>query len=247
MNIVRYNMRNCGGTEDRCRTLYHSGMHGDVVRVIQELIVRGCTSISLVGFSAGGNLILNTAAALGSSAPPQLKAVASICGAMDVAATADALHQAANRFYERRFIRELTQLFRRKAELFPDIFHLNHLRRFHSIRQFDNDITAPYSGFRDADDIYSAISSSRWAERIVVPTLIIQSADDPFIRLLPSTRDKLHRNPHITFVEVDRGGHCGFVAQGLRWWAEDVVATFFRQRLGGPIAAKTLQTAMTIG
>jgi len=242
MNIVRYNMRNCGGTEDRCRTLYHSGMHGDVLRVLDELVARHCESIVLVGFSAGGNLVLNATAALGPGAPSQLKAVASICGAMDVAAAADALHGGANRFYEWRFVTELVALFHRKARLFPEVFRLEHLRKFRSIREFDNDITAPYSGFRDADDIYSSISSSRWAERIAVPTLIIQSKDDPFIRLLPATRDKITNNPHVTFLETEHGGHCGFVSQRRGWWAEEAVETFFQRVCGSSSAQRAVQT-----
>ena len=232
MNVVRYNMRNCGGTEHRCRTLYHSGMHGDMLRVLDELIARGCDSVVLVGFSAGGNLMLNAAAALGQSAPPQLKAVASICSAMDVAAAADALHLGLSRLYEWMFVRELVELFQKKVKLYPDIFHLSHLRKFHSIREFDNDITAPYSGYRDADDIYASISSSRWVERIAVPTLVIQSNDDPFIRLLPTTREKVRRNLNITFVETEQGGHCGFVAQGRRWWVEEVIEAFFASVIG---------------
>lgn len=246
MNVVRYNMRNCGGTEERCRTLYHSGMHGDMLRVIEELIARRCESIVLVGFSAGGNLVLNTAAALGSSVPPQLKAVASICGAMDVAAAADALHRGASRFYEWMFVRELVQLFEKKAKLFPDIFRPDSLRKFHSIREFDNDITGPYSGFRDADEIYAAISSSRWIDRITVPTLAIQSNDDPFIRLLPATREKARENPHITFFETERGGHCGFITGRGRWWAEETVEAFFASALH-KMPESGEQTASTAG
>ena len=245
MNVVRYNMRNCGGTEDRCRTLYHSGMHGDMLRVVDELVARRCESIVLVGFSAGGNLVLNSAAALGAGAPRQLKAVASICGAMDVAAAADALHDGANRFYEWRFVRELVALFHTKARLFPEIFRLEHLRKFRSIREFDNDITAPYSGFRDADDIYSSISSSRWAERIAVPTVVIQSKDDPFIRLLPATREKVRNNPHITFLETEHGGHCGFVSASRGWWAEKVVASFVAQLCGNSTFQNVPQTVNT--
>jgi len=245
MNVVRYNMRNCGGTEDHCRTLYHSGMHGDILRVLDELIARGCGSIVLVGFSAGGNLMLNAAAALGQSAPRQLKAVASICGALDVAAAADALHQGASRLYEWMFLRELVELFQKKVKLYPDIFHLSHLRKFHSIREFDNDITAPYSGYRDADDIYASISSSRWLERIAVPTLVIQSNDDPFIRLLPATREKVRKNPHIAFLETDRGGHCGFLAQGRHWWAEEAIEAFFSSVITrtGASSSSTVSTA----
>ena len=227
LNVVRYNMRNCGGTEDLCRTLYHSGMYGDILRVLDELIARGSDSVVMVGFSAGGNLMLNAAAAVGPSPPAQLKAIASVCGAMDVAAAADALHQGASRFYEWIFVRELVELFQKKVRFYPDIFHVSHLRKFHSIREFDNDITAPYSGYRDADDIYASISSSRWVERIAVPTLVVQSKDDPFIRLLPVTREKAKSNPHITFLETEQGGHCGFVAPGRRWWVEELVQTFF--------------------
>jgi uncharacterized protein len=239
MNVVRYNMRNCGGTEAVCRTLYHSGMYGDIIHVIDALLARGCDSIVLIGFSAGGNLMLNTAAAYGAQAPAQVKAAISICGSLDVAAAADALHQGVSRLYEKVFLRELIELFRTKARLFPEIFRLSFLRRFHSVREFDNDITAPYSGYRDADDIYSAISCSRWLERIAIPTLVLHAKDDPFIRLLPLTREKLKANAEVCFLETDRGGHCGFVARGRRWWAEELVESF--------IAAATCKPATSVG
>jgi len=239
MNVVRYNMRNCGGTEALCRTLYHSGMYGDIIHVIDALLARGCESIILIGFSAGGNLMLNAAAAYGACTPPQVKAAISICGSLDVAAAADALHQGVSRLYEKVFLRELIELFRTKARLFPEIFRLSFLRHFRSVREFDNDITAPYSGYRDADDIYSAISSSRWLERIVIPTLVLHAKDDPFIRLLPDTRDKLNANPAITLLEPDRGGHCGFVARGRRWWAEEMVESFIASVTAGSPALTT--------
>src|SRR5436190_7749009 len=70
MNIVRYNMRNCGGTEAYAPTLYHSGMYGDLMAVVQQLIQQGCQSIVLIGFSAGGNLVLNTAGRYADAPPP---------------------------------------------------------------------------------------------------------------------------------------------------------------------------------
>src|SRR4029077_9740566 len=56
MNVVRMNMRNCGGTEQLSPTLYHSGMSDDVGAVARALIEQdGLKRIALVGFSMGGN------------------------------------------------------------------------------------------------------------------------------------------------------------------------------------------------
>src|SRR5215472_2685615 len=38
MNVVRMNMRNCGGTDHLASTLYHSGLSSDVGAVIRTLI-----------------------------------------------------------------------------------------------------------------------------------------------------------------------------------------------------------------
>src|SRR3954468_19471647 len=59
MNVVRMNMRNCGGTERLGPTLYHSGMSADVGAVMRTLIEQdGLHRVGLVGFSMGGNLVL---------------------------------------------------------------------------------------------------------------------------------------------------------------------------------------------
>ena len=36
-NVIRMNMRNCGGTETLTPTLYHSGLSGDVGAVVRHL------------------------------------------------------------------------------------------------------------------------------------------------------------------------------------------------------------------
>jgi len=55
MNVVRYNQRNCGGTDAMAPVLYHSGLSDDVAAVAHELIERDRISqLALVGFSMGG-------------------------------------------------------------------------------------------------------------------------------------------------------------------------------------------------
>ena len=58
-NVIRLNLRTCGGTEHLTPTLYHSGMTGDLRAVVRELIERDhLRSIFLAGFSMGGNMVL---------------------------------------------------------------------------------------------------------------------------------------------------------------------------------------------
>src|SRR5581483_7823325 len=108
MNVVRMNQRNCGGTDRLAPTLYHSGRSGDVAKVTENLIeVDGITSLALVGFSMGGNLVLKTAGEWGREPPSELRCVATVCPAMDLAASADALHEPGNRLYELYFLWKL--------------------------------------------------------------------------------------------------------------------------------------------
>jgi uncharacterized protein len=56
-----------------------------------------------------------------------------------------------------------------------------------------------------------------------VLTLVIHALDDPFIRMLPSTRETLLANENVTFVETRHGGHCAFLSAERgpeRYWAE---------------------------
>jgi len=230
MNVVRMNMRNCGNTETLTPTLYHSGLSADVGAVAEELIREdGLERIALIGFSMGGNLVLKLAGEWSDHGPPQVKAFAAVSPAMDLAASADALHSWRNRLYERKFLRGLRRRFRRKAFLFPELYDLSHLERFPSIREFDDKITARYEGFTGADDYYERAGSARVLEQIRVPTLVIHAQDDPFIRILAPTRAKLASNCAIHFVETAHGGHCAFLAEPEGYdgrWAEKMVVDF---------------------
>ncbi|HET9743803.1 MAG TPA: alpha/beta fold hydrolase [Terriglobales bacterium] len=230
MNVIRMNMRNCGDTESLTPTLYHSGLSADVGAVAKELIDNdGLQRIAIVGFSMGGNLVMKLAGEWGGDAPPQVKAFAAVSPAMDLAASADALHARSNWLYEQRFLRSLRRSYERKAVLFPNRYDLAHLRRFASIREFDHEITARYEGFAGADDYYERSSAARVVERIRVPTLVLHAQDDPFIRLRSETTAKLMANPAVTFIEAKHGGHCAFLATPNGYdgrWAERTVIEF---------------------
>ena len=245
-NVIRMNMRNCGGTERLTSTLYNSGMSGDVDVVMRFFLAsERLETFALIGYSMGGNLVMKLAGELGETAPPQLKAVVGVSPALDLAESADALHLPSNRFYERRFLRALLKRFRRKAFLFPRAFDAQRSSGIGSVRQFDDRITALYSGFRDADDYYFRASAARVLEHVRVPTLLIHACDDPFIRFTPETRAKIIANAHITLLETEHGGHCAFLAApepangNDGYWAEHTALRFVLKHLQ-PSAAPVL-------
>lgn len=129
MNVVRMNQRTCGGTDHLAPTLYHSGRSGDVMAVTKALIENdGVSRIALCGFSMGGNIVLKAAGEWAEHGPAEFCAVAAVCPAMDLAASADALHLPENRLYEQYFLWKLKARMRNKAQCFPGIYDLSRLR-----------------------------------------------------------------------------------------------------------------------
>ena len=231
MNVVRMNQRTCGGTDHLALTLYHSGRSGDVMAVAKALIENdGISRFALCGFSMGGNIVLKTAGEWGTSGPHQFCAVAAVCPAMDLAASADALHRPVNRLYEQYFLWKLKTRMRNKARFFPGRYDLSRLRGLKSLRDFDDKVTAFYCGFNGASDYYARAAAANVADKIAVPAYILYARNDPFIRVLPETRRKVEANPNIEFVETEDGGHCSFLGERNGYdghYAERRIVDFF--------------------
>jgi len=228
-NVVRMNMRTCGGTETLTPTLYHSGLSGDVGVVVRHYAERfGLERVALAGYSMGGNLVLKLAGEWGNR--PPLCAVAAVCPSTDLAPGSDALHEGFNRLYEWNFLRGLLARYKRKAKLFPNIYApRKEIGPVRSIREFDDKVVARYWGFRDADDYYDRASAAGVVDRIAVPALVLHAQDDPFIRLRPETCARLIANPYINFVETRHGGHCAYLSRDPGneiHWAEATVMRF---------------------
>jgi hypothetical protein len=239
-NVVRMNMRNCGETERLSPTLYHSGMSDDIGIVLRHFIARErLQSVALVGYSMGGNLVLKLTGELGAEVPSQLHSVVAISPSIDLAASSDALHRGLNRLYERRFLRRLIRRFRLKVSLFPRAYDARRVVGVGSLREYDQRITALYSGFASADDYYARASAVRVLDRVAVPTLVLHAEDDPFVPLEPETRAALNTNPWITLLASQHGGHCAFLARPSLaksdsvykddgYWAETTLLRFIR-------------------
>jgi predicted alpha/beta-fold hydrolase len=229
-HAVRMNQRNCGGTERLTPTLYNSGMSGDCRAVLMELVEKdGFEKVFFAGYSMGGNLVTKMAGEFGESAPKQLRGVAVVCPALDLAACADALEKPENFLYQRHFVKGLMKRYRRKAELFPGRYSKNGFGRVRTVREFDDEITAPAFGYKDAQEYYEAAGAKRVIGQVNVPLLVITAQDDPFVPYEAFLRARVEENSRVRFVAPQHGGHCGFISRfegAERFWAEERIVEF---------------------
>jgi hypothetical protein len=230
LNVLRMNQRNCGGTERLTATLYNSGLSADFRAVLLELIERDrLKQIFFAGYSMGGNLILKMAGELGAAAPRELGGISAVCPTLDLAACVDAIERPENWLYQLHFVRDLKSRMRRKAKLFPGQFELNGLSKVRTLREFDEAITAPCSGYRNAADYYERASAMHVVHRIAVPTLILISKDDPVVPFESFEASEIAGNPQIRVAATEFGGHCAFISRTNgpeRFWAEARVLEF---------------------
>jgi len=236
MNVVRLNQRNCGNSEHLAEGLFHSGLTADAAHVIHELAhVDGLSAMAVAGYSLGGNLALKLAGEYGPWAPKALVAVAAVSPIIEIAECTRALERPENVLYQWNFVRDLKRRMRRKARFHPGRFDLTKLNTVTTVREFDETYTAPYFGFRSAEDYYHRASSMRVIDRVRVPALVITAEDDPFVPSQPFHDPKLIGNPHVDLRICEHGGHCGFVGPSSSgddgYWAENQVVSFVAKNL----------------
>lgn len=243
-NVVAMNMRNCGGTEHLTSTLYHSGMTGDIRRVLLDELAghERLGEIFLAGFSMSGNMVLRLAGEYAADFPAQLAGVAAVSPSIDLDSCAGALERRANSLYRLNFIRNLRKRVLRKSRLRPDLYDTQRLRGVRTIRQFDEHYTAPHGGYRDASDYYARTSSRRVIPDIRVPALVLHSIDDPIIPVEPFRDRGIAANPDVLLVLTRRGGHVGFLSAPSagedRHWAENRVVEFCHSLARGSKVAR---------
>ncbi len=118
------------------------------------------------------------------------------------------------------------------------MFDLAKLAAIRTVRDFDETYTAPYFGFRGAEDYYHRASAMRVIDRVRLPTLVISAEDDPFVPPDPFRDPRVAGNAHVDLRLCEHGGHCGFVgpsaAENDGYWAENQVVDFVTSAAGVP-------------
>jgi predicted alpha/beta-fold hydrolase len=230
--------RSCGDSLNRSRRFYHSGETADLSFTIDHLASSYPDApFILAGVSLGGNVLLKYLGERGDQVPQRVRAAAAVSVPYDLAKAADHIDKGFARVYQRSFIRSLQSKAIAKLEQFPDLPPRERIQSIRSMRDFDNSLTAPIHGFRDADDYYSRSSAIKWLHGIRVDTLLLSSVDDPFLpsQVLDEVRSVAKQNPSLCLEFTPHGGHVGFVGgtNPFRpvYYMEDRVGDFLAERV----------------
>ena len=224
LRVIRLNIRNCGGTEHLAPTLYHSGLTDDLRAVVEQLDPE---PLVIVGFSMGGNIALKLAGEWGDSPPANVRGVCGVSVPILLDACSKRLGHWRNRIYEARCLEGLKRTVRKKQSLMPELFESLRCSNVRSIYEFDDQITAPVFGFRNADHYYKQSSSAYFLKSIRIPTLLVQAKDDPFIPFEAFTRAKIETCSHVKLMATEWGGHVSFLSRCFpRFWVQNLAVSF---------------------
>lgn len=230
-NVINVNLRNCGNTEKYCKNLYHAGISEDINELIDYLIhKKKLKELYLLGISMGGNIALKLAGEYGKKPPKELRGIIGLSPLIDLKAAGKHASKLAALIYRKPFMRFLHEKIEKKAKYYPE-YDITNLSKIKTFKEFDEAYCKYYGkGFSNAQEYYNTAAAKPYMKHIHIPTLIIQSEDDPLIPLRPLKEVLSEKNPHIIALVTKKGGHVGFISKDPQaedeFWAENRLLEF---------------------
>jgi predicted alpha/beta-fold hydrolase len=239
---VALNFRGCSGESNNTARCYHSGETEDIHFLYQTLRQREPdTAIAAIGFSLGGNVLLKWLGEQGNNL--SLFCACAVSVPLVLSECATKLDYGFSRIYRNSLIRELKQylIIKYKHLVNEDniqeankILQLGDLSTIKSFWQYDDQVVAKLHGFLSAGDYYKKSSSRSFLNTIEIPTLLIQSQDDPFMTqaVIPHIQEL---SSSISLEITERGGHVGFISGSNpfrpKYWLDRRIPEFIKQHL----------------
>jgi predicted alpha/beta-fold hydrolase len=227
---VVVHFRGCSGEPNRLPRAYHSGDSAEIDWILRRLKQRApAVPLFAVGVSLGGNVLLKWLGEQREAARDIIAMAAAVSTPVDLAAAGNALDRGFNLIYTQYFLHTMRHKGLAKLARFPDLYDGDRVRRSRTLRAFDDIVTAPLHGFRDADDYWTRASSKPLLRGIRVPTLMVNALNDPFLPASALPR-QAEVSPCVVLDYPATGGHAGFVSgafPGNLQWLPRRIAAFF--------------------
>lgn len=202
--------RTCSGEMNLAPRMYHSGDSREIDWIMRRFDAlrreRHCSKLYASGVSLGANALLRF---LGEAQHQAdfIDAACAISAPLDLARSSGALSSGISMLYTTIFLKTLKLKSSKKLLQFPGLFNEEIMLNARNLYDFDNVVTAPLHGYRDAEDYWDRASAKHVLPDITVPTLVMNAQNDPF---LPATCLPRTASPAVTLDQPRYGGHVGF-------------------------------------
>lgn len=232
-SAVALNLRGCSGEINRLPVTYHSGKSEDLESAVKWIRAQGYSHLYLAGFSIGGNMVLKWLGEKGDGALGLVHKAAVVSVPYDLEKSVTYMDRGFNRqVYTRNLLNGLKKKARQKWLQFPAQVPLRNIQKAQTFREFDDAMTAPLNGFKNAVDYWTHSSAVHYLRRIQTETLLIHAQDDPFFPGRELPLEVIRCNHRLYSCWSERGGHLGFVSGKRPWrqrhWLEAAMMSFFR-------------------
>ncbi|WP_027361224.1 alpha/beta fold hydrolase [Halodesulfovibrio aestuarii] len=233
-DAAAWNFRGCSGAPNRTPYMYHSGSTEDLQCVVNFCAGKGYEEIVLVGFSMGGNQILKYLGDPVSKVHSSIQAAVAFSVPCDLIGAAKAMDRPSNSIYLKNFMRTLKDKIAQKHEVFPELVDITNLNELKTFKDFDEEYTAPWYGFKNAMEYWKESSSVQFLDKVRVPTLMVSARNDPFLWPTCYPTGQAHRSKSLYLETPADGGHIGFVriADDDYYWSEIRAVEFVGQVMG---------------
>lgn len=232
IDCLALNFRGCSGEDNNFMYSYHSGKTDDLETIINYVTENyKHKNIVLLGYSMGGNIVLKY---LGENSiiSPQIKCAIAISTPVDLESSSRELEKTHNKFYLNRFLKTLKQKSLEKSKKFPEAkLSKKAILNSKNFEDFDNAITAPLFGFKNAEDYWKKNSSLQYLNKITTPTLLINAKDDTFLGENCYPIQYAKNNTYLNLEIPDYGGHVGFNTSfnsNRNLWSEKRIHQFIK-------------------
>ena len=211
--VLRFDMRGCGASLRLSKGIFHAARTEDLRTVVEFLGQQlGCTSLTVVGYSLGANLLLRMLGELADGRAMNVRLGIAVAPPIDLGTCCRELQRGLGWGYDKYFVRRLWNDFQQRRGLLRHADRATARSRPKSLFDFDAQVTAPVGGFADVDAYYEAASSKPFLSKIKTPVHLLIAADDPII---PNVIYDSARFSDACQVFITRhGGHLGYVGGG---------------------------------
>ncbi|TSE06351.1 YheT family hydrolase [Aquimarina algiphila] len=225
------NLRNCSGEVNRLYKSYNAGASEDLDHIINHILsIYDYSSITICGFSLGGNLLLKYLGE-GRVLPSEVKNAVAVSVPCDLYDSLSEINKPKNYIYQQRFIKNLkAKLYDRQIQ-FSEVLDKSDIKACTSLIDIDNLYTSKAHGYEDAMDYYSKCSSKQFLKAIQIPTLILNAKNDSFLGNQCYPIDEAEKNPSIFLEMPDYGGHVGFYLPDKTYYNERRTLEFFEKHI----------------